>query len=111
MALRRNGLVRFGAKPWYRYIAVHPLDAENGRAQLGHEQSLVMWDEYRAGLEMLAHELYGDQPWRVRRGINEQITLYLCGIMRRAADVLEERKQLDEARMVRARLAICRPGD
>ena len=50
-----NGPIHFASSPYYRNITVHPV---GHRSKLGDEQCLTDFDEYRAGLEVCAAELF-----------------------------------------------------
>lgn len=67
-----QGPVHFAATPFYRNITQHPVGK---RGKLGDAQCLTDFDEYRAGLENLAYDLFKDaldQP-NVRATINNGI--------------------------------------
>jgi glycosyltransferase involved in cell wall biosynthesis len=49
------GPVAFGSKPYYRNITHHPVGS---RVKLGDQQCLTDFDNYRAGLEVLAYDLF-----------------------------------------------------
>ena len=50
-----KGPVHFASEPYYRNITAHPV---GHRSKLGDRQCLTDFDEYRAGLEILAYELF-----------------------------------------------------
>lgn len=50
-----EGPVHFASKPFYRNIVQHPVGT---RQKLGDVQCLTHFDEYRAGLEVMAYDLF-----------------------------------------------------
>jgi glycosyltransferase involved in cell wall biosynthesis len=105
--LLQAGDLYFDPTPFYRNVLVHPVGE---REQLGNTQCLTYFDEYRAGLEVLAHGLFGDQlPYRARHQIQEMISSFICTRMDVARRLYERAGDTDNARMLAARLAIANP--
>jgi len=50
-----QGPVHFASKPFYRNVVQHPV---GNRQKLGDVQCLTHFDEYRAGLEVMAYDLF-----------------------------------------------------
>ena len=100
-----QGPVHFARKPYYRNITNHPV---GHRAKLGDQQCLTDFDEYRAGLENLAYELFKAHlsdglKVKLRAMINHFINVRL-GVAHRLF-TLQGREA--EAKSIEKRLAVC----
>jgi glycosyltransferase involved in cell wall biosynthesis len=102
-----RGAIHFSPQPFYRNVLVHPVGE---REQLGNVQCLTYFDEYRAGLEVLAHGLFGGElRYAARHHISEMIQSFICTRMAVAARLYERSGNPAEAQMLRARLSIASP--
>lgn len=102
-----RGAIHFSPTPFYRNLLVHPVGE---RVQLGNQQCLTDFDEYRAGLEVLAYGLFGDGlPYAARHRIHEMIQFFICQRMDRAAKIFDQLGRGEEAQLMRKRLAIASP--
>jgi glycosyltransferase involved in cell wall biosynthesis len=99
------GSIHFDPEPFYRNLLVHPVGL---REQLGNVQCLTFFDEYRAGLEVLAYDLFGEQPYKARHQIQEMIGQFICARMDKASQMLWAQGKKEEAIMLRKRIAIAR---
>lgn len=107
--LLQAGSIHFAAQPFYRNLLIHPLDSTHQRVQLGNVQCLTYFDEYRAGLEVLAYGLFGEQPYACRQRIQQMISAFICTRMAVARTLyLRQGKEL-EADMLRKRIEIADP--
>lgn len=105
--LLRKGPIFFDPRPFYRNVLVHPVGE---RVQLGNVQCLTYFDEYRAGLEVLAYELFGEQPYRARHQIQEMISAFICQRMYNASVLYERAGHMLDAQMLRKRITIANPS-
>jgi glycosyltransferase involved in cell wall biosynthesis len=99
------GPVHFASKPYYRNITNHPV---GHRSKLGDEQCLTDFDEYRAGLENLAYDLFkahlsDELKMKLRSMINHFINMRL-GVAHRLHSV---NGRQEEALSIEKRLRIC----
>jgi glycosyltransferase involved in cell wall biosynthesis len=99
------GPVHFASKPYYRNITFHPV---GDRVKLGDQQCLTDFDNYRAGLEVLAFDLFKDYlsdelKLKLRVMINHFINMRL-GV---AHKLLSMQGREDEALSIEKRLRIC----
>jgi Glycosyl transferase family 2 len=107
--LLQTGYLHFSTQPFYRNLIVHPLDAELGRIQLGNEQCLTHFDQYRGGLEVLAFGLFGEQPYATRHKIHDMIASFICQRLLNASRIQDARGNHAEAEMLRQRIVIASP--
>lgn len=101
-----TGAIHFSPVPFYRNVLFHPVGP---RVQLGNEQCLTHFDEYRAGLEVLAHGLFGQQPYVTRHRIQEMISSFICARLENARQLYARNGDELNARMLAARLSIASP--
>ena len=99
------GAVHFASKPYYRNITNHPV---GWRSKLGDRQCLTDFDEYRAGLENLAYDLFKNHlndelKGKIRVMINHFINMRL-GVAHR---LLSMQGKQEEANSIEKRLRIC----
>lgn len=107
VSILEAGSIYFSDTPFYRNLLVHPVGE---RVQLGNEQCLTHFDEYRAGLEVLAHGLFGASlPYSTRQRINEMISFFICQRLDVASQLYERKGELAEANMLRQRMSIATP--
>jgi len=100
-----KGAVHFASKPYYRNITNHPI---GWRTKLGDRQCLTDFDEYRAGLENLACDLFKNHltdelKQKLRVMINHFINKRL-GVAHRLLTLQGEQA---EAISIEKRLRIC----
>lgn len=100
------GAMHFSSIPFYRNLLVHPV---GDREQLGNVQCLTYFDEYRAGLEVLAYGLFGHQPYTARRHIQDMIQAFICTRMAVAKGLYEQSGDRMNADMLSARISIANP--
>ena len=101
------GAIHFSPEPFYRNLLNHPVGA---REQLGNVQCLTYFDEYRAGLEVLAYRLFGSLAHPARRRIQDMIASFICTRMAVATQLYDRNPAHSaESQMLRARLAIADP--
>jgi hypothetical protein len=102
------GSIHFSDRPFYRNVLVHPVGE---RVQLGNVQCLTHFDEYRGGLEVLAHGLFGSElPYKARHQINEMISSFICSRMHTAARLYVNQGKTEEAVMLLQRISIANPS-
>lgn len=102
-----RGSIYFSDTPFYRNLVNHPVGE---RVQLGNVQCLTYFDEYRAGLEVLAHGLFGAQlPYAARRQIQDMIASFICTRLHTAARMYAGQGNTDEAVMLLQRISIADP--
>jgi glycosyltransferase involved in cell wall biosynthesis len=70
-----RGPVHFAKTPYYRNITQHPVGV---RQKLGDQQCLTEFDSYRAGLEVLAHDIFrGHLDADLKKNVGEMIRQFL----------------------------------
>jgi len=70
-----QGPVHFASKPFYRNIVQHPV---GNRQKLGDVQCLTHFDEYRAGLEVMAYDLFhGSLTSYIKIAIQNMISKFI----------------------------------
>lgn len=105
--LLERGPIHFTPTPFYRNLLVHPVGE---RVQLGNVQCLTFFDEYRAGLEVMACKLFGEQPYKARHQIQEMISSFICSRMAIASVLYDRNGHTAEAEMLKQRLLIANPS-
>lgn len=100
-----KGPVHFASEPFYRNITQHPVGF---RQKLGDHQCLTDFDEYRAGLEILAFELFKDHlnP-ELKQQINKGIQHFINQRIGVAHRLFPAYGLHEEAEACAKRLAIC----
>ena len=101
-----RGSIHFAPRPFYRNLLVHPVGE---RVQLGNVQCLTYFDEYRAGLEVLAYGLFGRQPYHGRRKLQESIDSFICTRMDVASRLYARQGHEADAIMLKKRIAVADP--
>lgn len=101
------GPIFFSSTPFYRNLLVHPVGE---RVQFGNVQCLTFFDEYRAGLDILAYGLFGSPSYEGRHVLNELIRHFICHRMYNASVLYERSGNLAECEMLRKRIAIESPS-
>lgn len=100
-----QGPVHFAKTPFYRNITDHP---RGRRQKLGDAQCLTDFDEYRAGLENLAYDLFKNQLVNqpVRDAVLNGIHCFISTRIEVAQRILVANKQWAEAESYAKRLAV-----
>lgn len=101
-----QGPVHFAATPFYRNITQHP---RGQRGKLGDQQCLTHFDEYRAGLENLAFDLFkkeGFEDPRVREAVNNGIHAFIRSRIEVAHRLLAQNGMFAEAESYAKRLMV-----
>lgn len=102
-----RGSIYFSDMAFYRNLVNHPVGE---RVQLGNVQCLTYFDEYRGGLEVLAHGLFGSQlPYAARHQIQDMISSFICTRMHTAARMYAGQGRTEEAVMLLQRISIADP--
>jgi glycosyltransferase involved in cell wall biosynthesis len=103
----KAGPVHFAAKPYYRNITRHPV---GHRMKLGDQQCLTEFDSYRAGLEVLAFDLFEgiELDPKVFGNINLMIRQFIWVRIEVAARILLSQGRHAEAVQYQKRLAVTR---
>lgn len=101
-----HGHIHFDPRPFYRNLLVHPVGE---RVQLGNLQCLTHFDEYRAGLEVLAYGLFGPQPHHARAKLQDMIASFICSRMDVAARLYLRQGHEADAIMLKKRIAVADP--
>ncbi len=100
-----QGPVHFAATPFYRNLTGHPVGV---RTKLGDQQCLTDFDEYRAGLENLAYDLFKEnlkQP-QVHTVVNAGIQAFIKARIEVAHRLLAANKRYAEAESYAKRLMV-----
>jgi glycosyltransferase involved in cell wall biosynthesis len=98
-----RGPVHFAKAPYYRNITQHPV---GGRVKLGDQQCLTEFDSYRAGLEVLAHDIFQNNLKDVdlKRDINEMIRQFMWSRYEVASRIMAGQNRLVEADVLKKRM-------
>ena len=100
-----KGPVHFASKPYYRNLTNHPVGY---RSKLGDRQCLTDFDEYRAGLENLAFDLFKDHLGpELKVKLNAMINHFINMRLGVAHKLLSLQGKQDEALSIEKRLRIC----
>lgn len=106
----RQGPVYFAKEPYYRNITHHPVGP---RAKLGDQQCLTDFDIYRAGLEVLAYDLFGahfaTHPG-MQQKIQKGIDIFLWTRLEVAHRIRKAQGKILEAEEFYKRLIVARPS-
>lgn len=102
-----TGSVHFHDRPYYRNITAHPIGS---RVKLGDQQCLIEFDSYRAGLEVLAYDLFEGVPLdpEIFGKINLMIRQFIWVRIEVAARILLSQGRHAEATQYQKRLAVTR---
>jgi glycosyltransferase involved in cell wall biosynthesis len=100
-----RGPVHFAKTPYYRNLTQHPV---GGRVKLGDQQCLTDFDSYRAGLEVLAHDIFQKniEDKDFRQSINEMIRQFMWSRYEVASRILTGQNRLLEADILKKRMAM-----
>ena len=103
-----QGPVHFAKTPFYRNLTGHPVGI---RPKLGDQQCLTDFDQYRAGLESLAYDLFkGPKPGRLPAELREAVNSGIQGFIRARIEVAHRllcaNKKYDEAESYAKRLMV-----
>jgi glycosyltransferase involved in cell wall biosynthesis len=98
------GPVHFARRPFYRSIVQHPV---GNRDKLGDRQCLVCFDEYRAGLEVMAYDLFrGSLTPELKIQIQNMITKFITIRLEVAARLLRRQNINAEAESYEKRMML-----
>jgi len=101
----KAGAVHFASTPYYRNITNHPI---GHRSKLGDQQCLTDFDEYRAGLENLAHDLFREHLGpELKVKLNQMISHFINMRLGVAHKLLWLQGKEAEANSIEKRLRIC----
>jgi glycosyltransferase involved in cell wall biosynthesis len=101
----KAGAVHFASTPYYRNITNHPI---GHRTKLGDQQCLTDFDEYRAGLENLAYDLFKDHLGpELKVKLNQMINHFIHMRLGVAHKLYSLQGRQDEALSLEKRLRIC----
>jgi glycosyltransferase involved in cell wall biosynthesis len=108
---KARGTVHFAPEPFYRNLTAHPL---GHREKLGDQQCLTDFEEYRAGLEIMAHDLlsqHSGPPWpqAMRRQVQQMIDHFIYLRLEVAHRIHGACGREAEARTMAKRMAVCNP--
>jgi glycosyltransferase involved in cell wall biosynthesis len=104
------GNVYFAKTPYYRNITAHPI---GGRVKLGDRQCLTDFDIYRAGLEVLAYDLFGKYLATtpgMQRDIQRGIDQFIWVRLEVAHRLRKAQRDVSGAEEFYKRLVIARPS-
>lgn len=91
----RQGSIYFASKPYYRNITNHPVGS---RSKLGDQQCLTDFGSYRAGLEILAFDLFsGHLTPKIQRTLADNIRQFIMLRYEVAQRLLRASGRVDEA--------------
>lgn len=100
----RAGPVHFARKPYYRNITNHPV---GHRSKLGDEQCLTDFDNYRAGLECLAYDLFGSPKPELKAKLQAMINHFINMRLGVAHKLRTLQGNAAEAQVIEKRLSVC----
>jgi glycosyltransferase involved in cell wall biosynthesis len=100
-----RGPVHFAKTPYYRNLTQHPIGP---RVKLGDQQCLTDFDAYRAGLEVLAHDLFpqAGTDLDLKKNLNEMIRQFIWSRYEVASRILTAQGRLPEADVLKKRMAM-----
>ena len=101
-----RGPIHFAKVPYYRNITQHPVGA---RVKLGDQQCLTDFDSYRAGLEVLAHDIFQNnfaKEANLKESVNGMIRQFMWSRYEVASRILTAQNRLLEAEILKKRMAI-----
>jgi glycosyltransferase involved in cell wall biosynthesis len=97
-----RGPVHFAKTPYYRNITQHPVGV---RQKLGDQQCLTEFDSYRAGLEVLAHDIFqGHLDADLKRNVGEMIRQFLWSRYEVASRIHHVNGRTVEAELMKKRM-------
>jgi len=105
-----RGPVHFAKTPYYRNITAHPA---GGRLKLGDQQCLTEFDAYRAGLEVLAHDIFQGnlKDKALRQNVNDMISQFMWSRFEVASRIFTLQGRLTEAELMKKRMVLSSRGD
>lgn len=100
-----QGPVHFAATPFYRNLTGHPVGR---RTKLGDQQCLTDFDEYRAGLENLAYDLFKEnlEKIEVKNAVNSGIHAFMKARIQVAHKILAANQRWAEAESYAKRIMV-----
>jgi glycosyltransferase involved in cell wall biosynthesis len=97
-----RGPVHFAKTPYYRNITQHPV---GGRQKLGDQQCLTEFDSYRAGLEVLAYDLFKTHLDKdMKDNANNMIRQFLWSRYEVAGRIFNANGRTAEAELMKKRM-------
>jgi len=107
----RIGAVHFAKTPYYRNITNHPV---GGRMKLGDQQCLTDFDNYRWGLEVLAHDIFApalntgktEEVVKLKSDLNNMIRQFLWARYEVASRIHTANGRLAEADLLKKRMVM-----
>ncbi len=106
-----HGDVHFSPDTFYRNIMAHPV---GWRSKLGDRQCLTDFEEYRSGLEIMAHDLFSlwqSPPWPQDfcRKATQMIDFFIYQRIEVAHRIMKGNGFIEEAAIMAKRLAVTNP--
>jgi glycosyltransferase involved in cell wall biosynthesis len=100
-----RGPVHFAKTPYYRNLTNHPVGM---RQKMGDQQCLTDFDSYRAGLEVLAHDIFQNNlaDLELKKNLNEMIRQFLWSRYEVANRILTANHRLAEADVLKKRMTM-----
>lgn len=103
--------IHFAKTPFYRNITNHPV---GGRAKLGDQQCLTDFDNYRWGLEYLAHDLFSqafalqkpEEVAKLKAELNNMIRQFIWGRYEVASRIHTANGRLGDADLLKKRMVM-----
>ena len=106
-----RGPVHFAKTPFYRNLTGHPI---GGRMKLGDQQCLTDFDNYRWGLEVLAHDIFAqalntgkpEEVAKLKSDLTNMIRQFIWARYEVASRILTANGRLPEADLLKKRMAM-----
>ena len=106
-----RGPIHFAKTPFYRNLTGHPV---GGRVKLGDQQCLTDFDNYRWGLEYLAHDIFAqalntgkvEEVAKLKSDLNNMIRQFIWSRYEVASRILTANGRIAEAEILRKRMTM-----
>jgi glycosyltransferase involved in cell wall biosynthesis len=106
-----RGPVHFAKTPFYRNLTGHPI---GGRMKLGDQQCLTDFDNYRWGLEVLAHDIFAqplntekpEEVVKLKSDLTNMIRQFIWARYEVASRILTANGRLPEADLLKKRMTM-----
>jgi hypothetical protein len=106
-----RGPIHFAKTPFYRNLTGHPV---GGRMKLGDQQCLTDFDNYRWGLEYLAHDIFAqalntgkvEEVAKLKSDLNNMIRQFIWSRYEVASRILTANGRIAEAEILRKRMTM-----
>jgi len=106
-----RGPVHFAKTPFYRNLTGHPV---GGRMKLGDQQCLTDFDNYRWGLEVLAHDIFAqalntgkpEEVAKLKSDLTNMIRQFIWARYEVASRILTANGRLPEADLLKKRMTM-----